>query len=326
MQTRFLFAAVAGLAISLALSQSSTPQPAHSQEAKAKPASEKKPSEKKPSETNETDGLKASAAAFEKAFNAGDAKAIAAQFTEHAEAVDEDGEVIEGRGNIEARFEALFKDYPQAKIEVELTSLRKLSPDVAVEDGYSTTTLDLEEPGSRSPYTVVHVKRDGKWLIASVRDFPEEATDATAHEQLQELKWLVGHWVDESSEGRVETTCQWSDDGNYLLQDYVVKTRRGAVMQGTQRIAWDPLRHTIRSWAFDQSGAFTEATWTPLDDGWILKAEGVTSDGQSVSVTRMVTQINDDAYLINSSSFVMGNELMPDTVVTVVRRPPEADE
>jgi hypothetical protein len=197
---------------------------------------------------------------------------------------------------------------------------------VAVEDGYSTTTLDPDKSGSRSPYTVVHVKRDGKWLMASVRDFPEEATDATAHEQLQALEPLVGHWVDESSEGRVETTCRWSEDGNYLLQDYVVKTRRGAVMQGTQRIAWDPLRHTIRSWAFDQSGAFTEAIWTPLDDAWIVKAEGVTPDGQSVSATRLVTFISDDSYRIDSTNVVMGNDLLPDSSVRVVRRPPEAAE
>lgn len=316
MQTRLLVTLTGGLLLGLGLSHLNIPRVVQSQESKTK----------KTPEAAELDGLKASATEFEKAFNAGDAKAIAAQFTENAEAVDEDGEVFEGRANIEARFESLFKDYPKAKIEVELTSLRKLSPDVAVEDGYSTTTLAPEEPGSRSPYTVVHVKRDGQWLIASVRDFPEEAADLTAHEQLQALEWLVGHWVDESSEGRVETTCAWSEDGNYLLQDYVVKTRRGAVMQGTQRIAWDPLRRTIRSWAFDQSSAFTEATWTPLDDSWIVKAEGVTPDGQGVSATRLVTSINDDAYQIDSTSVVMGNELLPDSSVTVVRRPPEADE
>lgn len=317
MRTRLFIALSVGLLLGQGFEPWNEPRFAQSQEAKKT---------KQTPDAAELDGLKASAEGFEKAFNAGDAKAIAAQFTEYAEAVDEDGAVIEGRDNIEARFAALFKDYPKARIEVELTSLRKLSPDVAVEDGYSTTTLDPDETGSRSPYTVVHVKREGKWLIASVRDFPEEITDATAHEQLQALEWLVGHWIDESSEGRVETTCRWSDDENYLLQDYVVKTRRGAAMQGTQRIAWDPLRRTIRSWAFDQSGAFTEATWTPLDDSWIVKAEGVTPDGQGVSATRLVAYINDDAYQIDSISVVMGNELLPDSSVRVVRRPPEAAE
>ena len=314
MRTRFVMAVFGGLAIGLALSQMSAPRPAQSQEAKGV----KKP----PAEATELDGLKASAAAFEKAFNSGNAKAIAAQFTENAEIIDEDGDVVQGRSKIEARFAELFKEFTKAQIAVELTSLRQLSPDVAVEDGFSATTLSPEEPGSRSPYTLVHLKRDGKWLIASVRDFPAEAAEATAHDQLAQLEWLVGHWLDESPDGRVETTCQWSDDGNYLLQDYVVKTRRGVTMKGTQRIAWDALRHTVRSWAFDHSGAFTEATWTPIEEAWILKVEGVTADGQGASVTRVVTPISGESFQIDSTSFVVGNELQPDTSVRVVRRPP----
>lgn len=313
MRTQFVLATLGGLAVGLTLSQMSVPLPAH--------AREDKPATKTTADT-ELDGLKASAVEFETAFNAGNAKAIATQFAEDAEAVDEDGNVVKGRADIEARFAKLFKEFPKARIVVELTSLRKLTPEVAVEDGFSATTLNPEEPGSRSPYTVTHVKRDGKWQIAGVRDFPEEVTDATAHEQLQALKWLVGHWVDESSEGRVETTCQWSDDGNYLLQNYAVKMRRGELMQGTQRIAWDPLRRTIRSWAFDQSGAFTEATWTSLEGGWILKADGVTPEGQGVSVTRLITPINNDAFQIESIGLVIGTELLPDTSVRVVRAGP----
>jgi uncharacterized protein (TIGR02246 family) len=272
-------------------------------------------------EVKDLDTLKASASAFEQAYNAADAKAIAAQFTENGEIVDEEGNVTEGRMKIEARFAELFKEYPKAHIVVELTSLRQLSPEVAVEEGYSTTTLSPDEPGFRSPYTIVHVKRNGQWLAASVRDFPEEIAIATAHNQLESLNWLIGHWVDESIDGRVETTCQWSEDGNYLLQDYVVKARRG-VLRGTQRIAWDPLRNTIRSWAFDDSGAFTEATWTPIEDAWILKVEGVTPDGRGASATRFVTPISGDAFQIDSSNVVVGSELLPDSSVRVVRRPP----
>jgi uncharacterized protein (TIGR02246 family) len=313
MQARLAIATLAGLMIGLTLSQISRPGPVQSQEAQpAKPTLE----------SAELSKLKASAAEFEKAFNAGNAKAIAAQFSEHAEAVDEEGNILEGRANIEANFADVFKEFPKARIAVELTSLRQLGPDVAVEDGYSTTTLNPEEPGSRSPYTVVHVKRDGKWLIGSVRDFPEETTEAAAHEQLQALEWLVGHWVDESPDGRVETNCDWSDDGNYLLQDYTVKSRRGTVLKGSQRIAWDPLRHTIRSWVFDQSGGFTEATWTPLEDAWVVNAEGVISNGQRASVTRYVRPIDNDSFQIDSTSLVVDRELLPDSSVRVVRRPP----
>lgn len=317
MRTRYLIAILAGCGLGLALSQISINRPAQSQEAK-------KP--KDSAESAELSRLKASAGDFEKAFNAGDAKAIAALFTDDAEAIDEDGEILKGRTAIEARFASLFKEHPKAHIDVELTSLRIISSDVAIEDGFSAATLDPDDPGGRSPYTVVHLRRNGKWLIASVRDFPEEGTGDTAHEQLRELQWLVGHWVDESPEGRVETTCKWSEDGNYLLQDYAAKSRWGGAMKGTQRIAWDPVRQTIRSWAFDQSGAFTQATWTPVDDTWIVNAEGVTVDGREVSVTRVITPSDNDTFQMESTNLIVGQELLPDSTIRVVRRPPAPAE
>lgn len=313
MRAQVIFASVAGLGIGLALSHFASPDPAQSQEtAQAVPQVADPDLEK----------LRVSASAFEKAFNTGNAAGIAALFTANAEAVDDEGLVLRGRDAIQSRFAELFQEFPKARIDVVVTSLRKLGPTVAVEDGYSTTTLVPEEPGSTSPYTIVHILQDGAWLIGSVRDFPEEATTETAHEQLQALAWLVGHWVDESPEGRVETECRWSEDGNYLLQDYVIKTLRGAELKGTQRIAWDPVRRTIRSWAFDQSGAFTQATWTPLASEWILKVEGVTPDGREVSVTRVLTPFENDSFQIHSSGLVVGKELLPDSTVRVVRRPP----
>lgn len=316
MQTRFVWTMFVGVLIGLGLSQWTLLPPAHSQEQKP-PAKSTGPAE--------LEALQASAQAFARAFNAGDAKGIGAQFHENAEAIDEEGNILEGREQIEARFTQTFKEFPKAHIAVELTSLRQLSPDVAVEDGFSTTTLNPDEPGSRSPYTVVHVRRDGKWKIASVRDFPEEGAGATPHEHLQALNWLVGHWVDESPEGRVETNCHWSDDKNYLLQDYVVKTSRGE-LKGTQRIGWDGLRGIIRSWAFDRSGAFTETTWAPVDDTWILHVEGVTPAGERASATREITPISADAFQIDSTNVIVGSMRMPDSSVRVVRQPPKPAE
>lgn len=310
MRAPFVLTLFCGLLIGFGWSHITVPLIARSQEvADAKKAAEVDLSD-----------VEAAAADFEKAYNSGNAEQLAALFLEDAEIVDEDGSIVQGRASIQSRFAVVFQEFPKAHIAIEITSLRQLSPDVAVEDGYSTTTLSADEPGSRSPYTVVHLKRNGKWLMSSVRDFPAESS-TTGHDHLRQLEWLTGHWVDESPEGRVETTCQWSEDGNYLLQDYVVKVRQGE-LRGTQRIAWDPLRRTIRSWAFDQSGAFTQATWTPVDGAWILKAEGVTPDGRGVSATRVVTPVSSDSYQIDSASVVVGYELMPDSSVRVVRRPP----
>lgn len=331
MKTKHVFASALALVLAIGVLPSAFRTPVYSQDAKSaaklKAAAKvpDKPLEKAPEGAAELDKLRASAKEFEKAFNAGDAAALANLFAEKAEVVDEDGTVIIGRANIEARFAGSFKEFPKAKIAVEITLLRQLGPDIAVEDGVSTVTLDPAQPASRSPYALVHVKRDGKWLFASVRDFPEEKAE-TAHDHLTQLEWLVGKWVDESREGRVETHCQWSADGNYLLQDYVIKSRRGHELRGTQRIAWDPSRRTVRAWAFDQSGAFTESTWTPVESGWVIKAEGTTADGQALSMSRMLTSLTNDSFQIDSSSQVLGGELLSDSTVRVVRLPPPPSE
>lgn len=334
MSKKLMLAAVGGLLIVGGLTQVTLPSRAHSQE--TKPAAVKKSSpakvEKaakapeakatdKPKADGDLDVLYASAKAYETAFNAGNAKELAALFAEKAEVVDEDGNVLEGRANVETRFAELFKTYPKAHVVVEVTLLRQLSPDVAVEDGVSTVTLDPDQPSSRSPYSLVHVKRDGKWLFASVRDYPEETT-LTAHDHLLPLEWLVGHWVDESRDGRVETTCQWTADGNYLLQEYAIKTRRGIELRGTQRLGWDPSRRMIRGWVFDNAGGITESTWTAVDGSWVVKAEGTLPDGQSISATRIITPLTADSYQIDSSNQIFGNELLPDSSVRVVRQPP----
>ncbi len=312
MNTKSMAAIVAGMALGLVLSQATFPLAVHSQDKKANPPAAKDSS---------VEQLQGASAEFEKAFNAGKAKSIADQFLDNAEVVDEDGNLVQGRADIEARFAELFKGNPQARIAVEVVSLRQLSQDVAVEDGFSTTTLQPGEPPSRSPYTVVYLKRDGQWRIASVRDFPEEST-VTPHAKLLDVAWLIGDWVDESRDGRVETHCRWSEDGNYLLQDYIIKPRRGGELRGTQRIGYDPLHKSIRAWAFDHSGAFSESVWTPVDGAWIIKAHGVTPGGEAASATRVITLLSKDGFQIDSTSQTVGNELLPDSSVRVVRRPP----
>ena len=101
---------------------------------------------------------------------------------------------------------------------------------------------------------MVYVKQDGRWLQAAVRD--ELLGGPTPHERLGELEWMIGEWVNESQAAVVHTTCRWSEDGNFLLREFTMKTQGEPVLSGTQRIGWDPVRQQIRSWVFDSEGGF----------------------------------------------------------------------
>ena len=122
-------------------------------------------------------------AAFVKAYNAHDAKAVAELFLPEAQVVDENDNTIQGRGDIEALFAGVFKETPQTTIEVAIESIRFIGTMLAVETGSTTTSAPGEVP-ERGRYSVLHVQRDGKWSMGLVRDMPAEPTH---REHLQEL-------------------------------------------------------------------------------------------------------------------------------------------
>ncbi len=263
-------------------------------------------------------------ASFTKAFNAGDATAAAATYAEDALAVDEQGERTEGRAAIQARLAATFAANPGSTISIKVDALRFLGPDTALEEG--RTIITPAGPGG-SPeitrFTVVYVKKDGRWLQSAVRD--EIAHDLTPHDRLKELEWLVGEWVNESQDAVVHTTCKWSDDGNFLLRDFMMKTRGQTVLSGTQRIGWDPVRHQFRTWIFDSEGGFGEGFWTREGDQWVIKSEGVRQDGQHASVTNIISRLGKDRASWKSVDRTIGGAAVPGIdEFTIVRKPPEA--
>ena len=114
MSSKVMLSAVGGLLMVCCLSQITLSQPALSQDAKTQPAKKQEPAKvpakvaDKPQPSADLDLLHATAEQYEKAFNAGNAKELAALFSEKAEVVDENGDVLQGRADIEARYVELF--------------------------------------------------------------------------------------------------------------------------------------------------------------------------------------------------------------------------
>ncbi|HEY1376307.1 MAG TPA: SgcJ/EcaC family oxidoreductase [Gemmataceae bacterium] len=258
---------------------------------------------------------------FVKAYNAGDAKAIAALFTPDGQIEDKDGDVSEGREAIQQTFAGLFADAPQKRIEVFVESIRFIGADLAVETGTTKETPAPNEPPEYDRYTVLHVKRDGQWQVALARD--EEGPPDSAHERLQPLAWLVGDWVDDGGSAVVVSSCRWSEDGNFLVQDFKLRVNGRDEMNVTQRIGWDPAAKCVRSWVFDTEGGFGQSVWTRDDDEWLIKATAVRPDGTTASATNRLIQDGGDGYVWRSTDRVVGGEVQEPTEVRVVRKPPQ---
>ena len=259
--------------------------------------------------------------AFAKAYNARDAKALAALFTRDAQIVDEDGNTARGREAIERVFGRVFSEHPQGRIEIAVQSIRFVSPAVAVEEGSSTVTRAPGEPPERSRYMVVHVNQDGRWQMGYARDLSEEA--ASAETELKQLQWLIGDWVDESPDSLIVTSYRWADGQHYILGQFTVQIGGRPAMTGSQRIGWDPLAKKIRSWVFDSEGGFAEGLWTREGNRWIVKMTGVTREGKPASATNVTTRINKDRMTWESRDRVVGGETNPAIEpVPIVRKPP----
>ena len=123
------------------------------------------------------------------AYNAGDAAKLEACFTPQAELVDDAGNVYRGIQEIGAIFKAFREQFPNATMELAVDAIRLAGTDVAVEDG--TRSVTTEDAVAVNKYSMVYLKRDGKWLIAAAR---ETAADPEPTPPIGCCRW-PGWWV-----------------------------------------------------------------------------------------------------------------------------------
>lgn len=271
--------------------------------------------------------IRATDAEFARAFNAADLTALVASFTDDGQIIDEHGEVSSGRNAIRERFVRSFANNPGASLALEPRSLRFIGPETALERGLATLRqADTSAPAEINPYTVVYVKRGGKWLQASVEDHapaPEAATASNA-DRLKDLAWLLGEWVNESADAVVTTSCRWDESKTYLLQDYTIKVAGKPVLRGSQRIGWDPARKQVRSWSFDTDGGFADGFWSRDKEGrWVIHASGTRHDGRAVEGTRVITPIDKHRIRWESVHRAIDGQARPDVdSYIMVRKPP----
>ncbi len=256
------------------------------------------------------------------AFNAGKADAVAGMFLPKGELIDEAGTVYQGTQEITDLLNAFFKQFSGAKLAMKVESVRLVGP-VAIDEGTRTITTKDGKAKSQFRYIAVWAKTEKGWQLASFRDFTDDPPP-TPHENLQPLAWLVGEWINEGADGKVTITYRWSDDKNFLLGDFQMKSAAGALRSSVQRIGWDPSVGKIRSWLFDADGGFAEGTWTLVDDGIVIKSSSVNPDGSTASATMNITPKDKDHYSIEGTDRIVGDNLEDDFEITVTRRPPAA--
>lgn len=253
------------------------------------------------------------------AFSNGKADDVAAMFIAKGELIDEQGTVFQGQKEIKELLTAFFAKFPGSQVKNEIESIRVLGT-IAIQEGKRITTAK-DGTSASIRYTSVLVKTDQGWRIASLRDFGDESA-TTPGELLKPLAWLIGDWINEGSDARVKISYRWSEDKNFILGEISVTKSDQVVMKSSQRIGWDPLLGSPRSWTFDSDGGFAEATWTQVEDSWMVRSSAVMPDGLSGSANLKITNGEKGRYIMSGTNRIIGNALADDYQVTVVKQPP----
>lgn len=283
--------------------------------------------------TADEQAIRAAGAAYKQALEKGDGKALAALWMPDGDIIDAVGNVLKGRSTVEV-LEPPPADAPageKPQFTIEDVDLRFVSPDVAIEDG----TVKVVPPGGSAAlhgrFSAIWVRHDGAWKLSALRE--ARGDEASAAETLTDLAWMVGDWavVDEGAAGKpaaekpaIEWSVRWNPTKTFLLRDMKITPPGGgadAAIHVTQRIGWDPLSKSVRSWVFSSDGGHGEAVWSRDDGSWVARTTAVLPDGSQTSSLNIYSYDGKDRCVWRSVPTHVGGEHMPQVNLTLVRKP-----
>ena len=289
--------------------------------------------------------IKAASQALASAFEEGDAKAVAALFTEQAEYLDEGSEPIQGRAALSKAYEGFFAKRKELQAESRSDSIRFLGADAAIEEGTFTVTVKDVAPHA-SRFTALYVREGGNWLIGQLKEWNDESTRRTS---LEDLAWLIGSWEADSPDVVARTTYSWTANKSFIRVDYTITAKKPVPAKdreqdedsepvskkpvdkeepaktgplstsGVQVIGIDPAVGLIRTWLFDAEGGIGESNWVWDGDKWVIESVGTLPDGTETKSMNFL-QGSGDSFTWKSVKRTVGGEALPDIAPVKVKR------
>ena len=265
--------------------------------------------------------IRDTADSFVSAFNGADAKAIGILWATDAEYTDESAQVFHGRAAIEKEYADVFKARRGLTMALTLESVRFLGPDIAIEKGIAKVKSPADaETASR--YTVVHARRDGKWIMIVGRDAPY--VSVADGDYLKDLAWLIGEWSTGSKDQGLRIKFEWIAQRNFIKNSFMATKDGQETLTGAQVIGWNPKLGRIISWHFDAQGGFGNDAWNKAGSKWVIEATGVLRDGSESTAVNVLTPVDADSFMWESEKRTLDGVTLPSAVPVKVTRLPAA--
>jgi hypothetical protein len=164
----------------------------------------------------------------------------------------------------------------------------------------------------------VLVKKEGKWLLSSVRDSPY--IPPSNQEHLRGLDWAIGDWVGASDRGEEHLSFSWADPANFVIATFATAAGDVSVGSATVWIGWDPVAKRIRSWMFDASGGFGEASWSREGRKWLVKSSSVLQDGKKMAATYVIAPVDAETISLQTKGQTIDGTAVPDSKEVKLKR------
>ena len=261
-------------------------------------------------------------ARLETGFASGDAKGLAACWTEDGEFVGPAGERADGREGLEKQFaEAFAARKTPGKLQLRMDHLRVVNKGLALVEAVAEVKPPVA--GGAPTTAFVLVKQGDQWLIESARETIAHLPSQANH--LKELAWLAGDWASEPSKDGValHSTCDWTANQAFLIRKFKVEGKGAFLHGGTEIIGWDPRTDRIRSWLFDSDGGFGESVWVHDGNRWLVKFSGTLADGSEASATHVLASVDAGTTTMQSKDRIVNGTAQPDVPELVLKRQAE---
>lgn len=235
--------------------------------------------------------IRAKVAAYEKAFNAGDAAATAKLWAPDGTFINTDGWVSTGRDQLEKLHARLFSEKPAKSMKIHIGSLSQSGPDAVVERGVVALLDDKGNSVARTPYIAVHRKTGNEWLLQSV---VEMSPQQIAYD-MSDLAWLLGSWKTSGTENTVTMTSRMQPGGKLMISDFEI-TRAGAAKPEHEMMVTsvNPQNGDLVSWIFGDNGTFGRGRWVQEGSRWLFLSQRTTPDGKQIEAIHMLSRDTDN--------------------------------
>lgn len=300
MRTSVFVVFLGGLVVVLALGTLS---------AQVGPSGEKKPAMPEGDNAKDVDreAILRSSREFAVAFNAGNAQAIAALFTDNAESRDSGGRTLIGQAAIEKAYAEFFKVNAGVKLDVLVRSIRFPAKDLAVEEGLLRQTRGPKDLPSSTSYVAVHVREGGKWRIALASE------GGVGQDRLEDLEWLLGEWTTKVKEDVIKLVFTRDSRKPHIVGTMTRHEPGKEAVSTSIRIALDPETNQLRSWSFEDDGAHSQALWVCDGKSWILDTRGVLADGTPTAERIVLQRVGPDVITWRAIDRLLGDVRLVDT-------------